>query len=87
MAIIFKAFTKSRGLKSSPSLQQVYSPCSLLWLLQVLLLLAAPGLTARLGRYSSNWPLEYAAGQPYGECRTFPRSLPGLVYMDSLFPL
>ena len=82
---------KSQGLKSSPSLQQVCSPCRLLvshflGLLQALPL-TAPDLTAKLGSYSSSWPLEYAVGQPCREYRTFTRSLLGLGYMDSTFPL
>lgn len=58
-----------------------------LGLLQVLLPLTAPSLTARRGSYSSNWPLEYAAGRPDWEGRTFPRSLLGLVNMGSSFHL
>lgn len=89
---LFAAFLKSKGLKSSPSLQYGWNPCSilstdLLGLLQVLFPLTVPDFTARLGSYSSNWPLEYAADQPYRECRTFTRSLSGLSYMDLSFPL
>lgn len=62
-AIFFEAFAKFKGLENSPLVFKAWSPQSShtpAGTSFIILPLTAPHLTATLGSYFCNWPLEYA---------------------------